>query len=329
MKNHRFLAILFMTILIISTIGITTSLASRKIIVSGASIGSTTNLAASAIADIAQNCCGILPTVVVNPTTAQVDVLQHREADISTTTGYLTFDAYHGLGNYDGNPFKEIRSLMQRPSTQMHIVVLKESSIKEIKDLVGKRLAFGKPGSASDVFGKDMLGAIGIIDDLGSIMNLSAGDIQAKLLTNQIDVTILAGTSPYSTITEISLSSRNGIRMIGLTKEEIASVIEKVPYFMPNKIPAVYKGMEENVSTVGYSNIYSCVDLSEEEAYCLTKNFWEHLDTVELYWSLLGELTLEEVSLIKHIAPWHIGAYRYYQEVGLDIPPEMIPPEAK
>lgn len=328
MKIRKLLKVIFLVIFI-GLLSINISLASRQIIVSGASIGSTTNLAISAIADIAQNYCSLLPTVVVNPTTAQVDILQRKEADISTTTGYLTFDAYNGIGDYEGNTFAEIRSLMHRPSTQMHIVVLRDSPIQEINDLVGKRIALGKPGSASDVFGRDMLGAIGILDDLGSIMNLSAGDIQAKLLTNQIDATILAGTSPYSTITEISLSSRNGIRIIGLSEEEIATVIEKVPYFMPNTIPNVYKGMEEDIPTVGYSNIYSSVGLSEEEAYCLTKNFWENLDAVELYWSPLGKLNIEEISLIKHIAPWHIGSYRYYKEVGLEIPPEMIPPEAK
>jgi uncharacterized protein len=69
--------------------------------------------------------------------------------------------------------------------------------------------------------------------------------------------------------------------------------------------------------------------MSEEKAYCLTKNFWEHLgDVVALHWESLGRLKLKDTSTIKRVAPWHIGAYKYYKEAGLEIPPEMVPPEA-
>lgn len=327
MKTKKIITFLFVTIFIMA-IATSVSFASRKIVVSGGGIGSTTNLVISAVANIAQNYCDLLPTVIINPTSAQQDFLERREVDIATVTGYLSYDAYNGLGRYEGKPFKELRSLVDRPNAQLQVVVLGNSSIREISDLIGKNIIFGKTGSASATYGEAMFEALGIFDDLKPLY-LPWGDTQAKLLTGQGDAVLIAGTYPHSALTELSLTHRDGIRYVPFSEEEVDTIIEYCPYLVPVTMPPFYKGMEEDTLTLEYVNIVCCVDLSEEEAYCLTKSFWENLDQVALNWEALGRLTLEGVSQIKRVAPWHIGTYKYYKEMGLEIPSEMVPPEAK
>ena len=55
----------------------------------------------------------------------------------------------------------------------------------------------------------------------------------------------------------------------------------------------------------------------------------DNQDFAAMQWAGFSTLTLEEVPTIKGSAPWHIGAYKYYKEQGLEIPEVMIPPEAK
>lgn len=310
-------------------LGSTTSFAGKKIIVSGASIGSLSNLSISAVADMAQNHCGLFPTVVVNPTTIQEDVLYRHEANIATTTGFLAYHAYKKLGQWKKEPFKELRTLLPRPTSQIHIAVLKNSEIRTLQDLAGKKVGFSKPGSAADRYGAMILGALGIYDDLAATLKLAHSEQQAKLLMHQIDAVVYAGSAPSTSITEINLTASGGIRLIPFTEKDIATVLEKAPDFIPSTIPAVYKGIEEPVPSIGYVNTHSAIDLSEEEAYCITKNYFEHIDDVANYWILLGETKLEDVSSFRNLPPWHIGSYKYYKEMGIEIPSEMVPPEAK
>jgi len=329
MRNIKMITLLFVSIFIM-TIATSMSFAQRKIVLSGGGIGSTTNLAVSAVANIAQNYCDLFPTVISNPTSAQQDVLERREANIATVTGYLSYDAYYGVGEYEGKaPFKELRSLLDRPNAQLQVVVFADSPIREIKDLIGKRFIFGKRGSASDVYGEAIFKALGMFDDFEQKIYLGWGDIQSKMLIKQADAVLVAGTYPHSALTELALAHKAGIRYVPFSEEEVATVIEEVPYLQPVMMPPVYEGMEEDALTLEYLNIVSCVDLSEEEAYCITKSFWENLEEAALHWDAIRRLTLDDISKIKRMAPWHIGTYRYYQELGLEVPPEMIPPEAK
>ena len=330
MKTKKTTIILLTMIFIIAIVTSTSSAIDRKIVLSGGSMGSVNNLAINVLAAIAHEFCGLLPTVIMTPTTMQEEVLANREADIATTHGFVTYNAYHGLDNWEGRPCKEMRSLINLPNSQVQLVVVQNSPVKKIEDLIGKTVVFSKQGSASDKFGKEMFSALGI--EVGvdiRAMYLGFEDTMARMMTGTADAALLTGQYPHPSITELSMAARGGIRIIPLSEEEINTVMEQHARFVPTTIPPVYKGMEENIQSIEYVNLYSCVGLSEEEAYCLTKSFWENMDFAELQWAGVSRLNLEDTSLIKNVAPWHIGAYRYYKEASLEIPLDMVPPEAK
>jgi len=328
MINRKITIFLTITCLIMAML-VSVSFAQKNIVLSGGSIGSVANLGAVAVGSIAQKYCNMSPTVVSNPTTAQVDCLHNRDVDIAIATGYLTYDAYNGFGKWEGKPYKDIRCLLDRPNSQLQLVVPYNSPIRKIRDVVGKTIAFNKPGSTSAVFGKLMFEALGIFDDFKSIQ-IGYRDAAALIKSNKADAMFVTGTFPHPTLAEITESMPGGIRIISISEEDINTIIEKYPQFVPTEIPSgAYKGMDETISTVEYVNVFACVDLSEEEAYCITKHFWENQDFVALQWAALSRLKLEDIGSMKRLAPWHIGAYKYYKEVGLEIPPDMIPPEAK
>jgi uncharacterized protein len=326
--NRRITCLLFITIFVLVSLNL--GICAQEIVVSGGSIGGTSNLAISAIAAIGSQYCGLSPTVVSTPTMAQVDVLEDREAVIATTPGYLTYNAYNGLGKWLGKPFTEVRSLTNRPNSQMQIAVLKESSIQNVMDLKGKRVVMGKKGFTAAELGAEMFDALGIDAEKDlTPLYLGHGDAIASLVSNKADAYLLTGGYPHSGLIELSEMHDEGIRLIHITEEQMNTILDQKPFFRAKTIEKVYKGMEEEIVTAEYVNVFGCVDLSEEIAYCLTKNYWEHLDFAALQWNAIGKLKLEDTSDIKGVAPWHMGAYRYYKEVGLEIPDEMIPPEAR
>jgi len=327
-RNKRIAYLLFIALFVIVSFNL--GICAQEIVVSGGSIGGTSNLAISAIAAIGSQYCDLSPTVISTPTMAQVDVLEDHEAVVATTPGYLTYNAFNGLGKWEGKPFTEVRSLTNRPNSQMQIAVLKESPIQNVVDLKGKRLVMGKRGFTAAELGAEMFDALGIdVENDLTPLYLGHADARAALVSNKADAYLLTGGYPHSSLIELSEMHDEGIRLVNITEEQMNTILDKKPFFRAKTIEAIYKGMEKGIVTAEYVNVFGCVDLSEEIAYCLTKNYWEHLDFAALQWDAIGKLKLEDTSDIKGVAPWHIGAYRYYTEVGLEIPDEMIPPEAR
>jgi len=302
----------------------------QKITLTAGTIGGSTNLVVNSLAYILRNYCNVQPTVTVTPTMASVDALQKKESDIGTPTGYLTYEAYYGLGEYENEPFEEIRSVMERPSMEIQIAVLKDSPIENVMDLRGKRVSVGKEGFSAEYIAKKMFEALDLTYDDFSPLFLGHQDSLAGIVSGKIDAMLVGGSVPHTGITELAETSRHGIRIIDFSNEEMETIQSKVPYIQPSIMLMPYKGMgEEEITIPVHRSPIGCrKDLSEEIVYCLVKNFWENQEEAANQYSAMGDLKLEAISSMGGMAPWHIGAYRYYKEVGLEIDEEMIPPEA-
>ena len=84
------------------------------------------------------------------------------------------------------------------------------------------------------------------------------------------------------------------------------------------EIPAgTYPGQDAAVPTVAIGNILvTRADLSDDEAYAMTKLLFENLDTLKAAHAAAGGITLD--GAIKGLPlPLHPGAERYYKEQGL------------
>ncbi|MCJ7638202.1 MAG: TAXI family TRAP transporter solute-binding subunit [Nitrososphaeraceae archaeon] len=330
MKIKQLITFIGVSFLIIAVASSAIS-AMENITISGGTIGGGSHLMANGVAIIARNYCGLSPTVVINPAQSQVDVVQAGDADISTAVGYHTFYAYNGLDRWKDNPFPEARSFAERPENMMQIVVLNESPIQKFSDLIGKRVVVGKQGMNAAMLGEVMFSALGIEYDKDvTPLYIGHADAVAALIAGKVDAYLVCAAFPQASVIEISEIAKGGIRLVPLSEEEVKIIGEKTIIFNPRIVPPTYKGMEEEILTVGIPNVFVCRnDLPEEVAYNLTKAFYELLDVAALQSDALSHLKLENISLISGVAPWHMGSYRYYKEMGLEIPPEMVPPEAK
>ena len=68
--------------------------------------------------------------------------------------------------------------------------------------------------------------------------------------------------------------------------------------------------------------------MDADAVYEMTKAVWNNLDEYKsVAKAFFAPMT--QKGLIDHMtAPLHLGAYRFYKEMGLDIPERLIPPEA-
>ena len=325
-KITKIILVSVFTILIVSSV--ISAQEKPAVIVSGSTIVGVTNLQASGIAAVGKQYCGIEPTVIVNPTLAQIDVMFDGDSDICTSYGYEAWFAYYGEGRWEGKAYTGLRSMMSRPNATVQFAVPANSDIKNVYDFEGKRVNLGRKGFGSELQGRTILEALGI--NYKSV-NLGHSDAVAAIAAGNCDVYLNSGAFPHPSFVEMAETMPGGIRIIGFSEEEIEKIKEASTFFTTTKMGPVYKGMPDGEITVPQvESMILCRDVVPEEImYCLVKSFWEHQDFAAMQWAGFSTLTLEEVPTIRGSAPWHIGAYKYYIEQGLEIPEHMVPPEAK
>jgi hypothetical protein len=68
--------------------------------------------------------------------------------------------------------------------------------------------------------------------------------------------------------------------------------------------------------------------VSEDAVYKLTKAYWENIDEIHANAPFMSAMSLETAFQSLNI-PLHVGAYKYYKEMGLTVPDALLPPELK
>ncbi len=235
----------------------------------------------------------------------------------------VAFQAYTGTGKFKGKPQK-IRGMFVMYPNVYHIVTRKDSGIKTIADLKGKKVSVGAPGSGTEFMTNLILeGSLDIPYSSFNVFRLSFNENANALKDNSIDVGVWCVAPPTSSI--MDLATTHAISIIPFTKAEIDKVTAKYPFYAGYTLPAnVYKGQDQPVYTASVWNTFICnADLDEDLVYKLTKAVFENQDYLMKIHHFAKYTTPENA--IKYSAiPLHPGAIKYIREQGITIPDRLI-----
>lgn len=133
---------------------------------------------------------------------------------------------------------------------------------------------------------------------------------------------------PVSSIMDMAAS---GVKasVLDVTDEQLDSINSIFNTWFRFVIPAgTYTGIDKEINTIAQPNfLATTAEMDEELVYKLTKAIYENLDKVHQIHNSAKEIQLDS-ALNGLPTPLHIGAYKYFVEAGLDIPENLIPPEA-
>jgi uncharacterized protein len=196
----------------------------------------------------------------------------------------------------------------------IQIVASKDSGIKTLADLRGKRVSVGAPKSGTELNARAILAAAGMsYKDLGQVQYLPFGESVDLMKNRQLDATLQSAGLGVSSIKD--LSSSVAITMVAVP----ASVAEKLgaPYVAVD-IPAnTYDGQTAAVPTVAVVNfLVTREGVSDDMAYMMTKQLFENLPKLEASHKAAAQINLKN-ALKGMPIPLHPGAIKYYKEKGL------------
>lgn len=241
------------------------------------------------------------------------------ELDMGVAQSDWQYHAYNGTSKFEEQgPNKNLRAVFSIHPEPFTMVARADSGIKHIKDIKGKRVNIGNPGSGQRGTMDVVMEAMGIsADDLKLASELKAAEQAGALCDNKVDAMVYVVGHPNGSIKEATTSCDSVL--VNVTGPAIDKLIKERPYYRAATIPGgMYRGSDEDTQTFGVGATFvSSAKVPEEVIYNVVKAVFDNFDEFQKLHPAFQVLKKEEMVTDGLSAPLHDGAKKYFKEVGL------------
>ncbi|MGD9124237.1 MAG: TAXI family TRAP transporter solute-binding subunit [Desulfarculaceae bacterium] len=251
-----------------------------------------------------------------NASVANASLLGRGGIETAFVAADICDAACKGIKQFKGKAIKNLRALGALYPETVQLVVRGNAGINSFKDLKGKSISSGSPGSGQWQLLGDLLASYGMTrKDIKEDYSSFSQSVE-KIKDNNLDASLITAGTPTASVTE--LANHHSIMILPLTGAEIDKLRKVQPYYAPTVLPAkTYKGQAKDVKTIAVRAIWAThTKLDDKVAYNLVKALYENTDTLAKVHVKGKEISLK-TALESISIPIHPGAMKYYKEKGL------------
>jgi TRAP transporter TAXI family solute receptor len=252
-----------------------------------------------------------------------LNLVQQGRAEVAFTLGDALSDAWRGNAEV-GFPQKleRLRTIGGLYSNYIQIVASKESGVKTLADLKGKRVSVGAPRSGTEVNARAIFMAAGLgyagPQNMGNVFSqvqfLPFGQSVDLIKNRQLDATLISAGLGVAAIRDVA--STNDIVIVAVPADIIAKIGDAA--YQPGTVPAgTYRGQDAAVETIQIKNFLVTSDrVPADTVYTLTKSMFDSLDKMAAAAAAAKAIDVK-TAFQNPPVPLHPGAERFYRERGL------------
>jgi TRAP transporter TAXI family solute receptor len=244
--------------------------------------------------------------------------LRAGELDMAIVQSDWLFSAHKGNGRFrDQGPFKALRSVFALHGEPFTVVARASAGIDAFKDLKGKRINLGEPGSGNRVLADTVLKTWGwSARDFSFAAELPVAEQAEALCDNRLDAVVYAGGHPNGLIQQAA--STCSVKLIGVDGPRVDKLIDDNPFYARAVIPGgLYTGNPDDVETFGVRAVLvSSTAVDDDVVYEVVKTVFEDFDAFKSLHPALRALDKRSVVTEGLAVPPHDGAARYFDEAG-------------
>jgi len=248
-----------------------------------------------------------------------VNAIMSGDLEFGVVQSDRQYQAINGMAEWkDKGEQEDLRAVFSIHPESVTLVATVDSGVKDIKDLKGKRVNIGNPGSGQRQNSIDALEAAGIDIDKDIVAEgVKAAEAPGLLQDGRIDAFFYTVGHPSGAFKEATAGATK-VRFV--TISGIEKLLLENPYYAKSFVPVnLYPGAanKQNVETFGVKATFvTSAKVPDNVVYAITKEVFENFESFKklhpAYQVLTKEGMLEGLS-----APIHRGAMKYYKEAGL------------
>ena len=245
------------------------------------------------------------------------NTIRGGELDLGMIQSDVQYHAVKGEGAFKDKPFRELRSVFSVHPEPVTIVARRDSGIRQLADLKGKRFNVGNPGSGTRVLAEQLTAALGWkLSDFSLVSELKADEHGQALCDNKIDAFLYAVGHPAGNIQDVTTTC-DGL-LVPATGPAVDKLVQAHPYLAKATIPGgLYRGNPEAVQTYGVlATLVTSSRTSGDVVYRVVKAVFENFNEFKGLHPAFAQLDPARMLKDGVSAPPHEGAIRYYREKG-------------
>lgn len=236
------------------------------------------------------------------------------ENEIGMTMTITSYDGFNGNPPFEVK-YQNIRNVLILSKQVGQYVVTKDSGIRTIDDLRGKRVNFYPKGWTAEIVAGMIL----------KVYGLTYGDMKAQFMTTEEAINLirdghLDATLDFGGLGDgglIELAMAREINLVNFEPEKIDQIVKLNTGLTPTTIPAgVYPGVDYEVNTFASQlHLIANANVPDDVIYKITKTIIENKDELGIVEPQLLEIEEKDMA-VKVGIPNHPGAQRYFNERG-------------
>lgn len=251
---------------------------------------------------------------------ANLRSINSGDMSVGIAMSAFAIQSYNGTDSFEKDGAnKKLRYLFGIVEEPVHIVSRKELNIRGFRDLNGKVVNTGAPGSGTEAMVYSMLKKYG--KEPGTFFKqdtkLTTREQATALCDGKIDAYIWVSAVGAATHTEAANTC--AIDIVPFYDEVVEAMLKERPEAAKMIIPASsYKGVDKDVTSWGTPGIVvASASVPDEVIYNLVKCVFDDLEGFKQQSPMYKTLTAQWAVTAGKTIPYHPGAEKYYREVGL------------
>ncbi|MCF7369339.1 TAXI family TRAP transporter solute-binding subunit [Vibrio sp. J2-3(2022)] len=259
-----------------------------------------------------------------------VKLLNENEAQFAILQGLYGAWAWSGEGPYEKSGRQEqLRSVSMLWQNVEHFIVrsdlAKTGTVTDLNNLDGKKFSIGKKNSGTENSGRQIMKGLKVDPDKFNLAYMGYGGSASALQNGTIDGMNTPAGVPVGAVTQAFAALGKDISILSFTDEQIKKANGNYNLWTKYEIPAnTYPGLDKPITTIAQPNFLAVrEDISEEDVYQLTKAIYENLPFLQGIHKATKAMAMEK-AIAGLPVPLHPGAARYYKEMGIEIPSDLM-----
>ncbi|PXA82264.1 TRAP transporter substrate-binding protein [Auritidibacter sp. NML120779] len=266
---------------------------------------------------IGQNTDLSLDAIETDGSADNIGRINNGSAQLGLSQNNTAQEAITGTGQFEDveGGIENVAWIGQLYPEAAQVITLEGNGIDTISDLEGKRVGIGAPGSGTRAVALEILEAYGLEEGDYEAYEEGFTEGRSLLQDGHIDASIEILGVPAASLQELAATS--DVKLVSLDQEEADSIASASLFDTYTIEGGTYDFVDEDVLTV---TVYAALlgstsQISEDDAYELTKVVYENADDISLPQADL--INAEDALLGVGDVPVHPGAQRYFDEVGV------------